>query len=268
MKVFISADMEGTCGITTWPETERSTGTDYVPYQKLMTGEVVAACEGAIAGGATDILVKDAHDSARNIDTTALPKICRILRGWTGDLFTMMSGLDDSFDAVGYTGYHSEATALGNPLSHTMNGENEYVLINGRKTSEFLMNTYTAAYCKVPVVFVSGDQQLCDFAKELIPAITTVPVNQGRGGGVLSIHPAVAVERIRAGMAEAVQKADQCHLTLPEHFEVTIRFREHKAAYSKQFYPQAWLEEGKNVCFASDDWYEVLRFLHFVLGNA
>ena len=44
MNVFISADIEGTCGITVWPETERSTPQDYEPFQKQMTREVRAAC--------------------------------------------------------------------------------------------------------------------------------------------------------------------------------------------------------------------------------
>ena len=66
---------------------------------------------------------------------------------------------------------------------------------------------------------------------------------------------------------EAVKKADRCRVHMPDHFESVIRFREHKLAYSKSFYPGARLEDGKNVCFDSDDWYEMLRFYHFVLSD-
>ena len=72
VKIYLSADMEGTCGIVSWAETERSTPMDYVPYQKQMTREVAAACRGALAAGAEDVLVKDAHDSARNIDLSLI----------------------------------------------------------------------------------------------------------------------------------------------------------------------------------------------------
>lgn len=268
MNVFISADIEGTCGITDWSETERSTPKDYDPFQKQMTREVKAACKGALDGGAKGILLKDAHDSARNIDASALPEEVRILRGWTGDLLSMMSGLDtEDFGAVLFTGYHAWASCPGNPLSHTMNLRNEYVLLNGVLASEFLINTYTAGYYGVPVSFLSGDQELCAFAKELIPEMVTVPVNKGVGGGVLSIHPDLAVERIRAGAKEAVEKAHKCKVPMPDHFESQIRFREHKLAYSKSFYPGATLEEGKIVCFSTDDWYEMLRFYHFVLSD-
>ena len=76
MKVFLSADMEGTCGIVSWPETERTTPFDYSPAQKQMTREVAAACRGALSAGAAEVLVKDAHDSARNVDPTGLPQMC------------------------------------------------------------------------------------------------------------------------------------------------------------------------------------------------
>lgn len=268
MQIYISADIEGTCGITDWSETERKTMDDYRPFQQQMTREVAAACAGAVAAGAEDILLKDAHDTARNIDPTALPRETRILRGWTGDPLSMMSGLDSApFGAVLFTGYHAWAACPGNPLSHTMNLRNEYVLLNGVLASEFLINTYTAGYYGVPVSFLSGDEALCAFARELIPEMVTVPVNKGVGGGVLSIHPDLAVERIRAGAKAAVEKAHKCKVPMPDHFDSQIRFREHKLAYSKSFYPGAKLEEGKIVRFSTDDWYEMLRFYHFVLSD-
>ena len=269
MKIFLSADIEGTCGITDWSETERSTPKDYNPFQRQMTREVCAACEGAIAAGAKEVFIKDAHDSARNLDVPSLPQQIRILRGWTGDPLTMMSGLDsDDFDAVFFTGYHAWASCPGNPLSHTMNLRNEYVELNGVRMSEFLMNTYTAWYYGVPVTFLSGDKDLCDFARELIPGITTVPVNQGFGGGVVSIHPDKAVQLIGDGAKAAAKAGKKCKPALPADFDTLVRFKEHKHAYSKSFYPGAELEEGKAVRFRSDDWFEMLRFYHFVLSDA
>ncbi len=269
MKVFISADMEGTCGIVNWAETERATPMDYTPFQKQMTREVRAACDGAMAAGAEELLVRDAHDFARNLEPGALPESARILRGWTGDPLSMMSCVDrDRYDAVLFTGYHAWAASGGNPLSHTMNLRNEYVTLNGVRMSEFMMNAYTAGYYGAPVVFLSGDKTLCTYARELIPGITTVPVNEGLGGATLSIHPDAAVKAIREGAERAVRNAKNCVVPMPDHFEMVIRFREHSAAYSRSFYPGARLEDEKNVVFASADWFEMLRFAHFVLSNA
>lgn len=269
MKVFLSADIEGTCGIAAWPETERSTPMDYAPAQKQMTREVSAACRGALAAGAEEVLVKDAHDSARNLNPVELPRGVRVNRGWAGNPLSMMNGLDqDTYGAVFFTGYHAWAACPGNPLSHTMNGRNDHVTLNGMLCSEFLINAYTAGYYGVPVALVTGDQALCDFAKAMIPAITTVPVNVGRGGSVTCLHPDEAVERIEAAAKEAVAKAPQCAVPMPDHFHMEIDFRNHHLAYSKSFYPGAVLKDDKFVCFDSDDWFEVLRFCHFVLSDA
>lgn len=269
MKVFLSADMEGTCGVVSWPETERTTPMDYTPIQKQMTREVAAACKGALTAGASEIYIKDSHDSARNLDPTLLPRNIRLSRSWSGDPLSMMSGLNqEKFDAVFFTGYHAWAGCPGNPLSHTMNGMNNHVYLNGTLCSEFLINAYTAGYYGVPVALVTGDQALCGFAEELIPAITTVAVNVGRGGSVTSIHPDEAVERIEAAAREAVEKAPQCQVPMPDHFHMEIDFFKHHVAYSRSFYPGAVLKDDKFVCFDTDDWFEMLRFCHFVLSDA
>jgi len=268
MKIYLSADIEGTCGICAWPETDRATPFDYTPYQQQMTREVAAACRGALEAGAEEVFVKDAHDSARNIDPMQLPRRIRINRGWTGDPLSMMTGIDrETFDAVFFTGYHSNAANPGNPLSHTMNLRNNRVTLNGVPCSEFLINTYTAGYYGVPVALVTGDKALCDFAKALIPAITTVPVNEGWGGSVTSIHPMEAVERIEAAAKEAALKAAECTVPMPDHFHMEIDFVQHTMAAGKQSYPGATLKDDKYVCFDTDDWYEMLRFCRFVLSD-
>ena len=116
MKVYLSADIEGTCGICDWSETERSTRDDYIIYGIRCSGEVNAACEAAIAAGAEYVYVKDAHDSARNLIPMELPEQVRVHRGWSGDPLSMMSGLDgDQFDAVFLHRLPRWASCPGNP---------------------------------------------------------------------------------------------------------------------------------------------------------
>ncbi len=249
MKVYLSADIEGTCGICDWSETERSTRDDYIIYRDQMQREVNAACEAAIAAGAEYVYVKDAHDSARNLIPMELPEQVRVHRGWSGDPLSMMSGLDgDQFDAVFFTGYHAWASCPGNPLSHTMNLKNNFVTLNGQYMSEFMMNAYTAAYYGVPVTFLSGDEALCEFAKELIPGITTVAVNRGVGGAACSIHPAAAVREIREKAEASLTNLDRCRLTLPDSFEMVVSFKEHRQAYSRSFYPGARPKRAGTLC--------------------
>lgn len=264
-KIFISADIEGTAGIVAWEETElKEAKGDY--FRAQMSREVAAACRGALKAGADDVLVKDAHDYARNIDPSALPEQARILRSWTRDPYVMMAGLDQSFAGAFYTGYHSGAGSDANPLSHTMNLQNNYVLINGQKASELCINMLTAAYMGVPSLLVTGDEGLCAWAKEFNPGMETVPVSRGMGGGSLSIHPGLAVRRIEEAAARALDKdISRIMPALPDSFDVEINFREHTAAYKAGFYPGVVKHGVHTVSFRAKDWFEVLRTLFFVL---
>src|SRR4029079_18577351 len=108
MKVYISADIEGTSGITNWEQDDKTHPT-YQEFRERMTDEVVAACEGAIEAGAKEIVIKDAHGSGRNIIAARLPDCAKLIRGWSGHPFCMVQELDQSFDALLFVGYHAKA---------------------------------------------------------------------------------------------------------------------------------------------------------------
>jgi len=114
MKIYISADIEGITGTTHWDEADKK-NSDFKEFQEQMTAEVAAACEGALRAGATEILVKDAHDTARNIIASKLPREVRLVRGWSGHPFSMVQYLDETFHAVLMIGYHSRAGLDTNP---------------------------------------------------------------------------------------------------------------------------------------------------------
>jgi D-amino peptidase len=264
-KIFLSADIEGTAGIAAWEETEAG-NRQYDAFAARMTGEVNAACEGAVAAGANDILIKDAHDSARNLNAEALPECARVLRGWIGAPCSMMGGLDETFSAVGMTGYHTGCATNGSPLAHTMNLGNEAVYLNGHLATEFEINALYAASMSIPVVFISGDEMICETARRLCPSITAVPVSQGVGGAVIGMHPARARQAIREGMEKALSgDLSLCRLALPQHFDVEIRYREAKRALQASFYPGAEATGMKSVAYHTENYTEVLRFLFFTL---
>ncbi len=283
-KLYISADIEGVCGIEDWRETELA-DSQSAYFRARMTAEVAAACEGANLAGVGELFVKDAHDSARNIDPSLLPDNARILRGWSGDPESMMAGLDSSFDGVILVGYHSGANTDGNPLSHTMSTQIVYSNLNGVDASEFLLNTYTAASLGVPVLFLSGDAMLCGSAKALGCGIRTVAVSEGFGGASLSINPRLATERIRSEVAEAVAAfdADSSRARdgkggggdvpfatgaarvpgLPSDFVLRTRYREHAQARKASFFPGARSLSSHEVEYRSASWRDVLVFMLF-----
>lgn len=265
MKLMISADIEGTCGICNWDETDKN-HPDYAYFAKQMTKETGALCEGALETGKVEhIYIKDAHESARNIIPGMLPEAISIMRGWQGQPCNMMAGMEGC-DGVAMVGYHSAAGTDASPLSHTGNRDNIVVKINGQIASEFMLNTYFAAYYHVPVLFVSGDKAICEEAKRICPNIETVAVSEGRGNASLSIHPHVAVQRIKKGIKRALERElSDYRITLPEKFEVEVQFREIVKAQKGSFYPGAKRSGPRSVSFVSEDYYEVARFFYFVL---
>lgn len=265
MKLYISADIEGTTGITRWEETENG-HSRYGYFADQMTREVTAACEGAMAAGVKDILIKDAHDSACNLIPRNLPEDVKLFRGWGSDFYAMVAGLDSSYDGVFFTGYHSGAGMDTNPLSHTMNRQNNWVKINGVFCPELMINSLSAASMGVPVRLVTGDKGLCDWMKAMNPNIETVAVSEGVGRGSISIHPDKALKLIREAAERAMRKpAADCMFPFPDHFTVEINFKEHAKAKNATSYPGVTQTDPQTVRYESDSYEEVLRMLDWVL---
>lgn len=265
MRVFISADIEGTAATFARAECN-SAESVYRKYADIMSREVAAACEGALAAGATEIVVKDAHGGANNIDVEMLPRGVRLIRGFSGHPYGMAEGVEGGFDAAMFVGYHSAAGSPGNPLSHTIRGSMNYILLNGRRTSEFMLYSGAAALEGVPSVLLSGDKALCDESKELVPGLFTVYTKEARGVTVLTKTPAEVCDELRAAAEQAVK--NRANIALPklaDHYEVEINLKDHTHAYRVSFFPGMEQKDAQTVVYHTDKLFDVLRMLRFVL---
>ena len=264
MKVFISADIEGTTGISNWDETKRNTY-----FNKRMTMEVAAVCEGINDyDAASEILVKDAHNFGDNIDHELLPTNVSLNSAFSGHPLNMMNLLDESFDASMLTGYHSAAYASGTPLAHTLSGKYARMVLNGKLCSEFLVSYYTSLYFGVPMVMVAGDALLCEAVKETDPNILTVEAVRGFGESVTSPHPEKTREILRQTAKQAVENAKslkpKCQAKLPVAFELELSFKKHFDAFRAAHYPGASQKDAHTILFSAKDFMEVLRLMLFV----
>jgi len=267
VKVYISADIEGVTGVTFWDETTRGKP-GYEVARRQMTDEVAAACEGALAAGATEIVIQDAHDGADNLIASLLPEEAELVRGWSGGPMSMMQELDESFAAAMMIGYHGRSQGGASPLEHTFTGRATRIRLNGQPVAEFTINAYAAAHFDVPTVLVSGDDGVCAEAERLIPGIAAVPVKRGIGASTLSIHPHVAIERIRdAATTGFAERRENCTLAVPERVVLEIDFRHHAPAYRASFYPGAELITPVTVRYDTDDLYEAFRAFEFLIGG-
>lgn len=266
MRVYISADMEGVAGVSKWDETIKGKE-DYERYRQQMTREVAAACEGAIEAGADYVLVKDAHEDGKNLLHELLPKNVKVISGWSNHPYCMVEGLDESFDAAIFIGYHCGAASNGSPLAHTLYPNRiKNITINGEDADEFLIHAYTCYMIGVPIVAVSGDGELMRHVRAFDSSIKTIAIQEGFGGGVVSIHPDLAIERIKRGIRKSLteRQMNSDSLKLPETFEMIIEFKNHADAYKFSFYPNA--EQINEYCirFVSNHYMDLLTLLLFL----
>jgi len=148
LKVYISADMEGIAGVVSGEQLGPS-GFEYERFRGFMTNEVLAAIEGARAAGATEILVSDSHGNGQNLLIERFPKDVQIVRSWPRPL-AMMEGIDASFDAVLFVGYHASTVNPQGVRAHTMSSANlADVRLNGVSVPEAGLNAAIAGHYKV-----------------------------------------------------------------------------------------------------------------------
>ena len=207
LKVFISVDMEGVTGVVNADDVRR-TGKDYDYFRQTMTREANAAIEGALAAGATEIIVRDSHGSALNLLPEMLHRSARLIRDWSDGPMSMMEGIDASYDAAIYVGYHAKAGTPNGVLDHTSSGDVTDISVNGVSMPETGYNALMAGYYNVPVVFVAGDKAVCDQARALLGTVETVAVKEGIGAAAINLHPEVARQQIRAGVEKALQNLE------------------------------------------------------------
>jgi D-amino peptidase len=178
MKAFVSVDMEGVSGLTD-PEEMRAGGRGYERGCELMTGDANAAVAGAYTAGADEVAVTDAHSGGRNLRVDLIDERCTLARGPYKPM-RMGEGLDASFDAALFVGYHARVGTADGVLNHTWMGREILdVHLNDEVAGEIrLMAAFAGSY-GVPVALVTGDEAACAEARDLLGDVETVGVKTG-----------------------------------------------------------------------------------------
>jgi D-amino peptidase len=265
LKVFISVDMEGISGVVDSDQTSAK-GQDYERFRKLMTAEANAAIDGARDAGATHILVNDSHGSHRNLLIEELHAPAELISNNIKPM-GMMAGLDNSFAAAIFIGYHAKASSAEGVLAHTGNGSTIADLrINGRSVGEIGMNIHAAGTLGVPVVLVSGDQAAIAEARELVPDIEGVQVKEAIGiAAARSLRPEEAARLIREGTARAIRRRGEIKPApagLPVCFELS--FTDPSLALMAEQIPTVERTGPHTVTFVADDYLEGYRFVRIL----
>lgn len=231
MRILISADMEGTAGIihdnqVTPPDQAGVSSPDYQWARQLMVEEVNACIEGAFAGGATDVVVNEAHDGMRNLLPDRLDPRSRLINGSSKPL-SMIQGIELGVDAVICTGWHAAANTMGAVLAHTYANAVRGLTLNGIQVGELGFFAAWAGQFGVPIVMVSGDDKLAVETRQLLgEQVVCVSVKQGIGEtSAIHCHPMEARKMILAGAKQAVRLAKQIpplKLSTPIRMEIEL----------------------------------------------
>jgi D-amino peptidase len=223
VRIFISFDMEGVAGIVDWAQC-RAPGQPYEEGRRLLLGEVNAAIDGALAGGATEIVCNDSHGSMNNLNPAELHGRAAYIAGRHKPLY-MMQGLDASFSAVFFVGYHGSISGPSAVLSHTYNPSViSRVSLNGMECGESGINTLVALGHGVPIALISGDQVALAEAGPFAPGAELVLVKESISRfAAVQLHPEEAREKICAAAEAAAGRAGSIappDITLPARLDV------------------------------------------------
>lgn len=258
LKVFISVDMEGVTGVVNADDARR-TGKDYDYFRQTMTREANAAIEGALAAGATEIIVRDSHGSALNLLPEMLHRSAKLIRDWSDGPMSMMEGIDASYDAAIYVGYHAKAGTPNGVLDHTSSGDVTDISVNGISMPETGYNALMAGYYDVPVVFVAGDKAVCDQARALLGTVETVAVKEGIGAAAINLHPEVAREQIRAGVEKALRNLDDYQpYKLRAPYTMVLTLKTEQSVYDGALYPGAKRTGDWELTYVAQDVLELM----------
>ncbi|MBM3419948.1 MAG: peptidase M55 [Bacteroidetes bacterium] len=272
LKVFISVDMEGVAGVVNSDQVTMG-GHDYNMARKWMTEEANAAILGALDAGATEIVVNDSHSTMRNLIAGDINPAARLITGSPKTL-GMMQGIDETFDAVIFIGYHARAGSADGVLDHTYSGAAVHALkVNGRETGESELNALIAGHFNVPVVMIAGDATLCaQVKKSLGPDVVTTETKEAIGRyAAKTLVPSESQKLIRTNTAAALKKLSVFRPYKPSApYVVEIDFLYSHQAENASLVPGVERVSARTVRYTQPDFINAFRMFRALvtLANA
>jgi D-amino peptidase len=222
LKIFISVDMEGIGGVGT-PKMVSSSGKDYATARQLMTDEINTVIAAIFEFGDADILVNDSHGDMQNLLHLQLDPRVSYLQSNIKPL-GMVQGLDSSFDAAIFIGYHAKAGNLGGFLAHTGSGSVKGLWINALEVGEGELNALYAGALDVPVVLASGDDKFSEEFTKTVKTRTVITKTAVGSSAAKLIHPDKVKEMLKNKTIEALENLKSAKpLNISE--PITVRFK-------------------------------------------
>jgi len=267
LKVYISADMEGITGVAS-AEQLGPTGFEYNQARQWMTAEVIAAIQGAREAGAAEFVISDSHGNGQSLLIDRLPTDIPItvVRAFPRPL-GMMEGIDSSFGAVIFVGYHASTSSLTGVRAHTMSSALlTRIAINGTSMSEAGVNAAIAAQFGVPVVMITGDDVIVAESKQRFGPIEGVAVKHAIGfHGAATMVPEAAQALIRQRAKVAVtRRAEMKPYVMTKPLSLEVSFKNYRPVELLGYLSNVQRIDSHTVRYAAKDMIDLSKFLEFV----
>ncbi len=265
LKVYISVDMEGVGGVVT-NEQLSPAGFEYARARQFMTDEALAAIQGARDAGATEILVSDSHGNGQNLLIDLLPADVTVIRSWPRPLM-MMEGIDSTFAAAVFIGYHAGTSNVSGVRAHTMSSATlTSVKLNGVEVPEGGLNAAIAGHFGVPVVAISGDDAaVAEVSRFTGPVPGAVVKRSISFHSAATMTPKAAQDLIRARVKAGVeQRTSAKPYAIRGPVTLEMSFKHYRAAELLAYLPIVTRVNAHAIRFVGRDILEVSRFIEFV----
>lgn len=266
-KVFISVDMEGIGGIGTGQMTTAS-GKDYALGRRLMTDEVNAVVAAVLRAGAARVLVNDSHGDMQNLLHAELDPRVEYIQGSVKPL-GMVEGLDSTYDAAIFLGYHARAGTPGGFLAHTGTGAVNGLWINDVEVGEGELNAAYAGALGVPVALASGDSAfVAQFAASLgtaAPATVVTKVALTPQSARL-LHPQVVRDSLAGAAVRGLASARRPYAlaTRGQPVRVRLRLADPTTPQILEAIPGVRRTDGYTVAFTAPSMAEAYRLIRLM----
>ena len=265
LKIYISADMEGVVGVVTGDQLGPS-GFEYGRFREFMTREVLAAIGAAKAAGATEVLVSDSHGNGENILIEMLPEDVMLVRSWPRPLM-MMQGIDETFDAAIFLGYHAGTHNTEGVRAHTISSARlADVRLNGRSVPEAGINAAIAGHFGVPVIMISGDDAAVEEAQELIGDIEGAVVKWNYGfHSARTLTPAAAYKLIAEKVTAAIARLDSFEpFVMSAPVTLDVRFKSYRPAQVMSYLSIVEQVDSHTIRYIGDTIVDISKFIEFL----
>ncbi len=265
LKVHISVDMEGVAGAVTGDQLG-PTGFEYGRFREFMTREAMAAVTAAKEAGATEIVVADAHGNGENLLIEQFPPDVRIVRSWPRKL-TMMAGVDETFDAAIFIGYHASTTNPTGVRAHTFSSATlTRVALNGVEMTEGSWNAAIAGHFNVPVVMISGDDAAIAEVRSVIGNIEGAETKKSLGfHSALTLTPQAAVDLIGRRVKAALARRGEFKAYRPAGpVTVDVSFKHYRPVEVLAYLPMFERTSAHSIRFRAKDMVEASSVMEFI----